>query len=437
MIRQSAFFFICVTIFSAMVAGVTPASAVLKAEECFSGFQASITEGVVKEGPQGYPRIHLGGLFALDFVDYDSRNARHSGLRFDRALIVLDGSLGPKQTWRLAGDLKGVDTRYGFDEAWFSYEARRWLRVTTGLMEIPLGVEYSIGETEMPFVGYAFPSFLDGRTDIGIRMDGEIKKGFFSYDLTVTAGEGFDLFGQKRDDPQLSARVVLYPFRTDNKSFKVLRYDIPMLSGIFLSAACSYTPSFDGHLDVANPLRNKLFNTPRLDADSSRFFHFCLGIDAGPFRIYAEKVQGSLFDLETAGGEEDLEDQITAWEAAFSWMVTGEHYDSRPFRRRERRKDLPARPFGARQKIRDFGALEVAVRYSNADMDRDFFHLNLTDYSLSSQEFRAFTGAVNWYPTANIRLTAEVVRTIADQDPAVFDFQGRDTSFVLRFQYNL
>ncbi|MDY6973505.1 MAG: porin [Thermodesulfobacteriota bacterium] len=436
MIRRAAIFFVGVTVFSAM-AGVRYASAVIQAEEFFTGLEASITEGVVREGPQGYPRIHLGGLIALDFLNYDSRNARHSGFRLDRALVVLDGSLCPKETWRLAGDLKGVDTRYGLDEAWFSHEAKRWLRVTTGLIKIPLGVEYSIGEARIPFVGYAFPSFLDGRTDLGVRMDGEIREGLFSYDLTVAAGEGFDLFGQKRDDPQVSARVVVYPFRNADGSFNGLGCNIPVISGIFMGGACSYTPSFDGHLDVANPLRNKLFNTRRLDADSSRFFHFCFGIDAGPFRIYAEKVQGSLFDLKTEGGEEDLEDQITAWEVAFSWMVTGEHYDSRPFRRRERRKDLPAKPFGTRQDARDFGALEVAVRYSNADIDRDFFEFNLTDYTLSSQEFRAFTAAVNWHPTGNVRVTAEVVRTIADQDPEVFDFQGRDTSCVLRLQYRL
>ena len=435
MTRKIAFFFVGISILTAALVGVQPAIAAPGVAGYFPSTHNIMTDGIIWKGPRGYPNVHLGGLFALDYLAYDSRNTRDSGLRFDRALIILDGALSPRQTWRLAGDLKGIDTRYGLEEAWFSQLVNEWLRVTIGLMEIPLGVEYSICEADLPFVGYSFASFLNGRTDIGIRFDGEVEEGLFSYDIVAAAGLGFDFFGQKRGEPQLSARVVFYPFRSSETSFTVLDYDIPVLSGIFIGASFAYTPSFDSQLDVANPLRNKLFNTPRLDADSSRFFNVSFGIDGGPFRIYAEKVQGSLFDLETAQGKEDLEDQITAWQATFSWMVTGEHYDSRPFRQRKAKKDFPARPFGGNNDLRDFGALEVAVRYSNADMDRDFFNFNVTDYGISSQEFRAFTVATNWYPITNVRVTAEVVRTIADDDPIVFGSQERDSSFVFRFQY--
>lgn len=54
----------------------------------------------------------------------------------------------------------------------------------------------------------------------------------------------------------------------------------------------------------------------------------------------------------------------------------------------------------------------------------------------SSQEFRSFDAAINWYPVANVKATFQVVRTIADQFPDEFDSHGRDTSFVLQLQYS-
>jgi hypothetical protein len=86
------------------------------------------------------------------------------------------------------------------------------------------------------------------------------------------------------------------------------------------------------------------------------------------------------------------------------------------------------------------------VRYSNGDIDRDFFRFGFTDYTVSSQEFRSFDVAVNWYPFANLKAALQVVRTLADstsrdplggggQGPEELSGQGRDTSLFLRLQY--
>ena len=81
------------------------------------------------------------------------------------------------------------------------------------------------------------------------------------------------------------------------------------------------------------------------------------------------------------------------------------------------------------------GAFELALRYSNADIDRDFFLLGFTNYATSSQEFRVLSGALNWYPVRNVRVTFQVDRTIADQQPFAFGNGDRDTSYVIRLQY--
>ena len=77
----------------------------------------------------------------------------------------------------------------------------------------------------------------------------------------------------------------------------------------------------------------------------------------------------------------------------------------------------------------------MAGRFSNADIDRDFFNLGVANFVQSSQEFRTFAAVLNWYASDHFKASFEVTRTIADQDPAGFGGQGRDTSYVLQLQY--
>ncbi|MFN0059361.1 MAG: hypothetical protein ACKVX7_12975 [Planctomycetota bacterium] len=398
--------------------------------------------GLIGSDSLPYIPVILAGRIAVDYVGYDSRNVRDSGVRVDVIEPQLHvGSMTEPLELRVIGDVRGLDSRFGFKEAWASYANDTLIRASAGLLRIPLGVEHSFDEATMPFVGYSFPAWLTGRTDWGLRVDGEIGTGIFSYDFTAAAGEGFDLNGERLGHPQLALRLVSYPLRGVAPS--------PPLGGIFLSAARSYAPEFAGQLDIATPLRNKVFLVPRLSGDEAAFWHVGYGVDAGALRFTHEAVYGGIrgLDLPT-GGEANLSNQIGSWAATLSWMVTGEPYDSRPFRQRYGRWSPATHPLEVEQLPRDaaaefparaatdggLGAIELALRYANADIDRRFFNLGITDYTQSAQEFRTMTGAANWYLSRYVRVSAEVVRTIADQFPAAFDSHGRDTSFLLRFQ---
>ncbi|MHC4607925.1 MAG: porin, partial [Planctomycetota bacterium] len=426
------------------VTGIVLAVAVLLARPAAAGAQEgypgpqeeplrwSLTEGLRYEDRARGITSHLGGIFALDYVDYDSRNQRDSEFRFGRAVIVLDGTYGEDFSWRGELDLLGVETEYGFDELWGSFEFRPGMRLTAGLLEIPLGAESSIPEEDLSFTNYAFPAYLDHRTDWAVRLDGELNGGALYYDVTLALGEAFDRFGQRREDPQVSARVVFYPFSAEGPASHIGEAVLP-LAGVFAGLGAAYTPSFRGELDIATPADSKVFHLPELRAGSSRFFHVSGGADLLFVRVMGDLVRGGLMDLDTPQGERDLDDQITAWQLQVSWMVTGETYDTRPYRLRDGRpKPFPAQPIWPAVEGEGWGALELAARYSNADVDREFFDLGFTDYNTSSQEFRSITGAVSWYPTPNARATIEVIRSIVDDDPAELGGQGRDTTVIFR-----
>jgi hypothetical protein len=411
--------------------------AVAAARASGEAWEVSPRDGLVYENVEHELRVDLDGRFAFDWVEYDRRNTRSSGLRVDRAWLSAAGSYGEQIAGRLSVDLVGIDTRNNLWEAWASYTPSRAFRITAGLLPIPLGMEALLGEGAQALPGYpGFLAFLTSRTDWALRLDGELAEGLLDYELTGAAGEGFDLFGQRRSGPLLAARATSYPLRFVDWTVQVGPYELPLLSGLFVNVAYGWSQSFEGQLDVATPLRNKLFLTSRLEAQDHRFLVAGYGVDLGPFRVIHEFTRGSLEGLRIpAGGRDDFDDQITAWQVLVSWRVTGEPYDSRPYRRREsHRPPPPARSLDEPAGERGFGAVELAFRYANGDLDRDFFTLGFTNFNQSSQEFRTVSVGLNWDPTVWLRVSGELVRVIADQFPATFRSHGRDTSGLVRMQ---
>ncbi|MEM7260420.1 MAG: hypothetical protein AAF488_00415 [Planctomycetota bacterium] len=389
---------------------------------------------------RGVARLRIGGRVGLDGLYYDRRNTRDRRVELGAVDGQLDAEWGPRWSFRVIGDALGRDSRSGVREGWISFTPNRHARFTAGLIRATTGIEHSFRRGDHSFVGYGFQAHLDGRTDLGLMIDGEWQRGGFSYALSGLAGEGFDENGDRRTGAQLVARGVSYParlFNRDEPSTGWARW----IDGLFLNGGIRYGPSFEGHFDVAHPLRNTIFRTTRLEGEELRFQHFGYGFDWGCVRLTHEWTTGGVSELETpGGGTVDLENQITAMTFTAAWMITGEPYDSRPLVQRERPvRTRPLRPWSNSEELTDgdpgFGAWELAVRYSNADIDRRFFTTGFTRFDQSSQEFRALTVALNAHLGPELRVTAQFVRLIADQRPSAFDSHGRDSSFLLRVQW--
>jgi hypothetical protein len=405
-------------------------------------------DGPVYEDEAHALRFDGDGSFALDAVFFDDRNSRDSQLRLDRALLGGSASWGEIAQARVMFDAVGTDTRWGLAQAWASGRYERYARISGGLLPIAIGVEDSFSDESRSLAGYpSFASFLTGRTDFAVELDGELGDGLFSYDTWYAAGEGYDRFGQRRGDPAVGGRVMSYPLRFVDAAFDVGPYHFPLASGWFVSVGAAHLFDYDAHLDVATPLRNKLYDTDRFDGRGGQAWNFAFGVDFGPIRIVHETVKSGIDGLLLPNGtREDIEDdEITSWHALVSWRITGEPYDSRSFRQRDyRRPPPPRRPFDGEGEAEGWGALELAVRYANGDIDRDLQTFGLIarnpnapppENFTSSQEFRTFTVGLNWDPTSYLRISGIVVRVLADQYPAVFDSHGRDTSGLVRLQY--
>lgn len=438
-----------------------PPPAAASEEEPAAGWSFDPREGLLYQRES--LRLRPRALVAADYRRYDARNTRRRDVRLDRALIGFEAEALGGLSLRVLGDLRGTDTRYGLEEAWAAYElggetAR--VRLRAGLLRFTPGVEHALPEETLPWIDYGAPAQLTGRHDLGLSLEGELLEGLASWQLGLGFGEGFDLYGQRRSDPFLLAKVMVYPLRWLEGSLDLGPYRFP-LSGLFFSAGAVLSRDFLGYLDSGTALRNKLFDSSRLRARRTFAWHVAWGIDLGPIRVVHELGRFDLLDLRLpGGGRDDFQgNQLTAWSLGISWRITGEPYDSRSYRQVLPPRGGPRRPLAgpgsdeARRgsvdlEVREgsrLGLIEVAFRFMNSERDREFFLTGLTDFRRSSQEWRALDLALNWYPVRSLRLSFHLTRTIADTarpggsgvaSPGVFpeSKHARDTSFLVRLQ---
>jgi hypothetical protein len=394
-------------------------------------YSFSLERGFRYTSADGSVELHAGGVYAGEYVDFDSRNQSDSRLRTAIFRAIIEGTVDESFSFRIVPDLLGKDTRFNLDEAWIAYEFDPRFEAQAGLIHIPMGFESWFLEEELSLIGYAFPGYIDRRTDLGLALSGEFGNGGLTWHFAYGLGQGFDIRGDKQEDDQVTAQVAVFPllWGRDPEDPEPPAW----WEGFFAGIGYSYTDDYNGTLHVDTPLGTSLFNVGRFEADDSGFLHWTVGIDAGPVRLAAERVDGGYSDVQGTLGEDF--DDVSSWQASFNWMITGERYATRANRQISPRQEFPARPLFGDTDEKGFGAVEFSVRYSNFDIDRNFFDFGFTSDTQSSQEARTFSTAVNWYPSANFRFGFEYVRIIADDDPGSLGGQGRGNNWVLRGQY--
>jgi hypothetical protein len=251
-----------------------------------------------------------------------------------------------------------------------------------------------------------------------VAADGEFARGALWYEASYAFGSGFDLEGRTRESPQVTGRLVGHPLAWTRNLF---------LEGTFVGLALAYLPEYEDPIVLATPFESTVFLTQDLDGEDSYFTHVEAGWSAGPVRLGFENVIGEVTNVPIGGGQTLDMDQLTAFSWYGSWFLTGEtvHW-SRGRWQAPDPEDPGAGPLSG------IGPLELAVRYSNGDIDRALFDQGLTTYDPSTQEVRTFSASLNWFPTPGVRTSFGYVGTIADDDLSVFGGTNRDQSLVLR-----
>lgn len=354
-------------------------------------------------------RLRPGGLLSLEAVDYDGDNARGDGLDTEAVSLRLSGAAGELELFADV-DVDGEETRHNLREAWVEGRLGEatWLRA--GWLRVAPGSEGATREEDLPLPGYAYNGWQHTRFAPALAVDGLLSDWLW-WQAAATAGHASDLAGEAQDEPALVARLVASAPRGANGRF----------GGWFAGVGVARASDLDGPLQMETPLDQVTFDTPELQGTGRSTLSLEFGWAGERTRFAVETADTRLDEVALPGGGEESFDEVGAWTALLAFNLRGrapawERGGWQPYDL-QRGDELP---------------IELAFRYSNADIDRDLFDLGVTTYDPSSQETRTLTAALAAYLAPLTKLTLGWVGVIADHELAPFGGTSRDSSFVLR-----
>ena len=281
-----------------------------------------------------------------------------------------------------------------------------WAVLRIGKAKTPFGLERLQSATDLRFVERGLPTQLVPNRDIGVQLHGDVAGGLVSYQIGVLNGvpdgQSVDTNDDERFD--LVGRIFTQPFKPSG---------IPVLRGLGVGGAVTRGER-EGSAEVPQiaPLRT---------AGGSNIFAYASGDPEAPAIADGEHLratgQGYLFEgplgllaeyvwsrQEVSAGAASSEFAHTAWAAAATFLVTG---DKASYKTVE-----PRHPFDPASG--QIGAIELAARYSQLDVDTAVFQAGLASEDASARRARAFTVGINWYLNVAFKAQVNFERTAFD-----------------------
>lgn len=367
----------------------------------------------------GPVRWRLGGYAAAAGTRYGHHHRREDGFACSDLRPTVGASWRDVSV-RVEGDALGTDTPRHLYEAWAAWEPAPWARFSAGQFRVALGSEYATHEADLPLLGYGFTSHFDGRHDVGARVDGSLAEGAVWYQAASVTGHGFDLEGERRGSDQTSLRATCAPGRLLGAGAD------DVFGGLHLGAAAAVRGGDADPFVVSNPVQTRVVDLPDLDGRRGRGLHFEAGWSHGPFQLGVEHALSTVRDVRIPGGRTDVDElRATSW--YFAWCLTGERLGWSDGR-------LVAEPRGPADACCFLppGRWIVSGRFSTVEAGRDVFDVGIARRGPSAWETMSYTLALTWEPSPAVRVTAGMVKTVAEDALDAFGGTKRDTSLVLR-----
>jgi phosphate-selective porin OprO/OprP len=363
-------------------------------------------------GPEG--RLKFGGYAQFDGRWFEDGAAGESAFRSRRIRPDLRGELPNQFAWRMQVELAG-DSANLVDG---SMEYRGWTNVVprVGQFKEPFGLEASYSPAHLDFMERSMMALaFSPLEDLGAGVTGSFLDKRLTYGVGLFNGRGRNE-EDNNGDKDLAGRVQLTPFGDQ---------DNPWISGLSFGASGTHGEQ-DEALDDAS--YRSAGRTPFLryadgveeDGNRDRW-----GMDVewyvGPTSFKAEwiKVQQDL----VFAGSTNANAEFDGWAISATWLLTGE----------EKPRNAAMRDVGLGQG--SWGAWEVALRLEEFNANEGLLNTGL---ALGTDQAKALTAGLNWYPNGHIRVMANAVHVKYDDDITV-DGQTVDDEDValLRLQYSL
>ena len=398
---------------SAATAAKTRQSATANAKD---GFSLKSADGQYSLKLRGYAQAD-GRFFASD-----DAGAIPDNFLLRRARPILEVTVGQYFGFRMMPDFGGGQV--ALLDAYWEGKFDPAFSVRAGKFKPPIGYERIQSATDINFAERGLPTNLAPSRDIGVQVGGEAT-GVFEYQVGIFNGAP-DLAsadGDLNDSKDLAARVFVQPFK-DGALRGV---------GIGLSGSTGVEQGNATATDLAgyrSASQQTFFryrtdpivpgNTVIAEGRRSRLSpHAYLGF--GPFGVLGEYIVNR---QEVRRGATVAALTHKAWQASGSFFLTGEYAGFR--------SPTPRKPFDL--KAGTFGAVELAARYGELDIDDDAFPVFANPASAAGKAKGLGLG-VNWHLNKQIKVLVSYEHTTFEGGDAAGDRPSEDF-VVTRFQHS-
>ena len=357
--------------------------------------------------------VHADGRFALD----DEDGAVNDTFLIRRVRPYLRGRFAQRFEFYLNPDFAGGTLV--LQDAYIDTVFSPAFRVRAGKAKTPFGLERLHSAGNILFFERALPTSLVPNRDVGIQVLGDLAGGLLGYQAGVLNGvvDGGSGDTDAGDSKDVAGRLVIRPFARQTASpLRGLSVGIAGTTGRQSGAAA--LPVFR-----TASLQQPYFSYSGAVADGARTRY-------SPQLTYFHKAFGGWIEYvhsELAVRKGAVADDIAheSWQAAASWVLTGEPAtDASAGLRPRANVDFAAG---------HFGAFQIAARYHALRMDERAFALDFAAAS-ASRKAEAWTAGLNWYLTANFKYAFNFERTVFDD--GAHGARRPENALVFRTQIN-
>jgi phosphate-selective porin OprO/OprP len=360
-----------------------------------------------------------------------------------RVRPTLEGTFGGIYDFRFMPDFAGG--RSAIIDAYITARFNPGAALTVGKFKPPVGLERLQSSADIRFIERALPTALVPNRDLGVQVGGEFSGGAFAYQIGyfngVTDGQSSDNlatpdveFDTKGD---YAARVFFQPFiNSENFALRGLGFGVgstwvdvdgsaantalsayrsPGQQSVFSYRANTATGVVPNNATFANGERLRL---------APQFYYA-----VGSFGILGEYTQVKQ-DVSRVVGGITLSDSLehSAWQAQFSWFLTGEEEQFRGF--------TPGSTF--RPGKEGSGAFELVARIHELDLDDDTFIGGANSFAnplTAVSKATAYGVGANWYPWNTVKLSINYEQTEFEGGAATGD-RADEKALLSRFAIN-
>jgi phosphate-selective porin OprO/OprP len=389
--------------------------------------------------------LRLRGTLHADARTYGGESVPETADTFilRRVRPTLEGTFGGIYDFRFMPDF--ASGRTAIIDAYIAARFNPGATLTVGKFKPPVGLERLQSSADIRFIERGLPTSLVPNRDLGAQLSGEFAGGAFAYQVGYFNGVSDGQSSDNLTAPDVefdtrgdyAARVFFQPFvNSENFNLRGLGFGVgstwidvdgsaantalsayrsPGQQSIFSYRANTATGTTPNNATFANGERLRL--APQL-------YYY-----RGSFGLLGEYTTVEQ-DVSRVVGGTTLSDSLThsAWQAQFSWFLTGEDQAFRGL--------TPGSTF--RPGKEGTGSWELVARYHELDLDDDTFVGGANSFAnplTAVSKATAYGVGVNWYPWNTVKLSLNYEQTEFEGGAATGD-RADEQALLSRFAIN-